>query len=112
MYKGLNKCPNWPYHSSYEHQNRNIKIAIELLDRQLDSMWYHDNAFMFHKKRYGEPAYSFYRHRFAVTYPHAQNKESAKRDAARLIRQSVKHETSDWNYLCDLLKKYMRGWWD
>ena len=66
-----------------EKDAKRMRVAIELLDRQLDGAWYYENARLF-----GDVV------------------------SRRLINQWIKHENQDWDYLFDLLKKYLRGWWD
>ena len=88
-----------------------MRIAIRLLDRQIDGTWYHDNAFMFHRKKYGEAMYTIQKRAFRTIYL-TTNPEQAEKEAHKLIRHSKIHEDQDWQFLMDWLKKYLRNWWD
>lgn len=89
-----------------------MRIAIWLLERQIDTIWYYDNALMFHRKKYGEPNFSFPDGVLNITYPDAQDNEEADREAKRVLGTYWKHKNQDWEFLMDLLKRNLRSWWD
>lgn len=93
---------------------REIHHAIWLLDRIIAEDYY-DDAFRFHRKKWGEPIHEIVYGQWHVTYPNATTEEEyeqARKEAMTALKNAEKSKINDVRYLMHLLGKHSLGWWD
>ena len=105
---GANKCAE------------RMHVCVLLLDRLLKDE-YHENAFIWHDKKWGEIEFNFHpidgteHSTLELTRPNCRTDEEHEQENKEYRRISVlvaKKRQYDLEYLFYLLNKYIEGWWD
>jgi len=102
-----------------ERHRQEIRRTVLLLDRIIADN-YHENAAMFHTKRWGHEKIRFKdegNHYFldGWDYPNAHTPEEQKRaewERDHRMASWTKSQEYDWEYFIGWIGKHMRGWWD
>jgi hypothetical protein len=93
----------------------NIKIAINLLDRLIKDN-YMDQAFVPHKKKYGESHMNFEGNKLIIIHDNEPKNEKEKNQERELFKRCCTREDylrhQDLEFLFNHLKKHILSWWD
>lgn len=105
-----------------ERRANEINRAIKILNR-LTKQQYHEIAFMFHDKKWGdiilevhdsedEKTKSYPVETYRENVNNEDDEEQEKKELFRCMHQENYLEKQDIEYLFRIMNKYIRGWWD
>lgn len=98
-----------------ERRLKRIRICKELCRRLKDDWWYHENAFIYHERKWGEIKFDFSNDgRFNSTRENVKNPEDDKLETKQsliLYKNVENHKKEDMQMLLNYINKYWQNWW-
>lgn len=108
----------YSHHLYRERDADQIRLCILLLKRLLKDD-YHENVFMYHDKKWGQPNIKWIEDKnlaqLSITRENVKTEKEKKQEMKefrRLSEKVQKQRKQDVDFLFNYVKKHIEGWWD